>query len=133
LTTRSISPAVRSICARSLPATLMPSGLLMPVASMSIRLRIGGIQMLVRPGRRTRLSSSSTSFSTVMPGRHSLCGLSCTTVSTISSGAGSVAVSARPIFPNTLLTSGTVAISLSVCCSSCAALPVEIPGRADGI
>ena len=36
----------------------------------------------------------------------------------ISSGAGSVAVSARPILPCTELTSGTVAISRSVCCRS---------------
>ena len=43
-------------------------------------------------------------------------------------GAGSVAVSARPTLPNTFLTSGTVRISLSVCCNNSLALPIEIPG-----
>ena len=40
----------------------------MPVASMSIRLRIGGTQMFVSPGTFTARSSSSTSLSGVMPG-----------------------------------------------------------------
>ena len=43
-------------------------------------------------------------------------------------GAGSVAVSARPILPNTVSTSGTVLISLSVCCSNSRALPMDSPG-----
>ncbi len=49
------------------------------------------------------------------------------------SGAGSVAVSARPILPNTVLTSGTVRISLSVCCSNSCALPIEMPGKVVGM
>ena len=39
-----------------------PTGLLMPVASMSMRLRIGGTQMLDRPGTFTVRSSSSISL-----------------------------------------------------------------------
>ncbi len=58
---------------------------------------------------------------------------SCTTVSTIESGAGSVAVSARPILPCTLFTSGTLLISLSVCCSSSWALPTLMPGSVVGM
>ena len=50
----------------------MPTGLLMPVASMSMRLRIGGTQTLDSPGTCTVRSSSSTSLSVVMPGRHSI-------------------------------------------------------------
>ena len=48
----------------------MPIGLLMPVESMSMRLRIGGTHRFASPGRRTVLSSSSTIFSMVIPGRH---------------------------------------------------------------
>jgi hypothetical protein len=71
----------------------------MPVASMSMRLRIGGTQMFDRPGRLTMRSSSSTSLSCVMPARHCSRGLNWIVVSNISSGAGSVAVSARPALP----------------------------------
>jgi hypothetical protein len=85
--------------ARSGPATLTPTALLMPVASMSMRLRIGGTQMLARPGTRTARSSSSTSFSGVIPARHCSRGLNWRVVSNISSGAGSVADSARPALP----------------------------------
>ena len=53
------------------------------------------------------------SLSMVMPGRHWLRGFSWIVVSNISSGAGSVAVSARPAFPNTDSTSGTSLMSLS--------------------
>ena len=69
----------------------------------------------------------------VNPSRHSEGSLSWITDSIIVSGAGSVAVSARPILPKTILTSGTVRISLSVCCNSCCALPIEIPGKVVGM
>ena len=85
--------------ARSGPSTFTPTGLLMPVASMSSRLRMGGIQMLVSPGTRTVLSNSSISLSGVMPARHSSLGLSWMVVSNMTSGAGSVAVTARPALP----------------------------------
>ncbi len=105
----------------------------MPVASMSMRLRIGGTQTLARPGTLTAASSSSISFGVVIPGRHWSRGFSWITVSNISSGAGSVAVSARPALPNTRATSGTVLIMRSVCCSSSAALPADSPGSAVGM
>ena len=90
---------MRSISFKSVPATFTPTGLLMPVASMSMRLRIGGTQMLDNPGTVTILSSSSISLSGVMPARHWLLGLNWMVVSNISIGAGSVAVSARPALP----------------------------------
>ena len=68
-----------------------------------------------------------------MPARHWSLGLNWMVVSNISSGAGSVAVSARPALPYTLATSGTVLIKRSVCCKSSEALPVERPGKADGM
>ncbi|MOA11147.1 hypothetical protein D3C78_1310750 [compost metagenome] len=119
--------------ARLVPAILTPMGLLIPVASMSMRLRIGGIQMLVRPGICTTRSSTSTSFSGVMPGRHCSRGLNWMVVSNISRGAGSVAVSARPALPKTCSTSGTVLIRRSVCCNSCEAFCAESPGSAEGM
>ena len=45
----------------SYTATFTPTGLLMPVASMSMRLRIGGTHTLVKPGTCTTRSSSSMS------------------------------------------------------------------------
>ena len=118
---------------RSVPETLTPIGLLMPVASMSMRLRIGGIQMFASPGTFTAASSSSTSFSGVIPGRHWSRGLSWIVVSNISIGAGSVAVSARPALPNTRATSGTVLIMRSVCCSNSPALAADSIGSAVGM
>jgi len=133
LTAASTSRATRSSWARSGPETLMPTGLLMPVASMSTRLRIGGTHRLVSPGTWTAASSSAISLSLVMPRRHSPRGFNWMVVSNISSGAGSVAVSARPALPNTRATSGTWRIMRSVCCSSSAALPADSPGSALGI
>ena len=111
----------------------MPTGVLMPVASMSMRVLIGITQALVTPGNRTDASSSSMILRVVMPGRHSLCGLSWITVSIMVSGAGSVAVSARPILPNTRSTSGCCLISRSVCCNSSCALPIDRPGSVVGM
>jgi hypothetical protein len=56
-----------------------------------------------------------------------------TTVSIIESGAGSVAVSARPILPCTLITSGKALISLSVCCRSCLLLVMLMEGSVVGM
>ncbi len=133
MTAVSICVVNRSMVARSAPATLMPTGLLMPVANMSMRLRMGGTQTLESPGTLTMRSSSSTSLSGVMPARHWSRGLNWMVVSNISSGAGSVAVSARPAFPKTVCTSGTVLMSLSVCWSNCDALETDRPGNADGM
>ena len=51
--TPSIWRPIRSSTARSGPKILMPTGVLMPVASMSSRLRIGIDHMLTTPGVRT--------------------------------------------------------------------------------
>ena len=110
-----------------------PTGLLMPVASMSIRLRIGGTNTLARPGIFSFESSSATILSLVMPGRHSSLGFNWIVVSNISIGAGSVAVSARPALPNTVFTSGTVMMIRSVTCSSWPASAAERPGSAVGM
>ena len=64
-------------CARSSPISLMPMGVLMPVASMSMRVLIGIVQALVSPGNCTIPSSSvmmssmvlARVFSTVLPWR----------------------------------------------------------------
>ncbi len=128
-----MSRPMASIFSRSGPATLMPTGVLMPVASMSMRVLMGMIQALVRPGNWTVASSSSISPSTVMPGRHWSRGLSWIMVSIMVSGAGSVAVSARPILPNTRSTSGSCLIRRSVCCNSACALPMESPGSVVGM
>ena len=129
-TAASICVASRSMVARSAPATLMPTGLLMPVASMSMRLRIGGTQTLRQArhlaprGRAPRPACPAS-----CPARHWSRGLNWMVVSNISSGAGSVAVSARPALPNTRSTSGTVLISRSVCCSSSRGLGRRQPGQ----
>ena len=117
-----------SIVASSGPAIFTPTGVLMPVASMSIRVLIGMTHAFVSPGTCTARSSSARMPSGVMPGRHSSRGLKRMTVSIMVSGAGSVAVSARPILPNTWDTSGTVWIIRSVCCKSSRALSIEMPG-----
>src|SRR3982074_457490 len=99
--TASIWRASLSISTRSVPITLTPTGVRMPVESMSMRALIGMVQALETPGNCSALSSSAISLSTVMPERHSLSGLRLITVSNISVGAGSVAVAARPAFPQT--------------------------------
>ena len=99
---------------KSVPDTLIPTGVLMPVASMSIRVLIGCTHALVTPGNFTRASSSLIMSSKSFPARHSDLGFRVMVVSIIVNGAGSVAVSARPILPKTRSTSGTVLISRSV-------------------
>ena len=115
LTTASISEAMRSSSARSGPATLMPTGVLMPVASMSMRVLIGIVQALFRPGNwmaafiasisssgvRRRWAMTLPSASLMSTAGHSFSALSMIVVSIMSIGAGSVAVSARPILPKT--------------------------------
>ena len=105
----------------------------MPVESMSMRVLMGMVQALVRPGIRMASCISAISRSGVMPGRHSLRGFSLTVVSIIESGAGSVAVSARPTLPKTCSTSGNVLMIRSVCCSSSRAPVIEIPGSVVGM
>ena len=91
--------ARRSISARSVPNTFTPTGVRMPVESMSMRALIGIVQALDTPGNCSALSISEINESTVTPARHSALGLRLITVSYISVGAGSVAVEARPALP----------------------------------
>ena len=82
-----------------MPITLTPTGVRMPVDSMSMRALMGMVQALETPGNCSERSISWVSLSRVMPGRHSSFGFKLITVSNISSGAGSVAVWARPALP----------------------------------
>src|SRR5579883_3152294 len=107
---------------KSAPAIFKPTGVLIPVVSMSRRPRIGIVQALLTPGTRSAwfisLTSSSVEIVSGLKRRktrlahsgaqeeyqvgirgHAERGLRITTVSSIESGAGSVAVSARPAFP----------------------------------
>ena len=132
-TTASISLAMRSMPARSLPNTLMPTGVRMPVDNMSMRALIGMVQELAMPGNCSARSSSAISLSTSMPGRHCDSGLRLITVSNISIGAGSVAVLARPALPITEATSGKLLMTLFCVCSSSAALVTDMLGSPVGM
>ena len=112
---------------------MMPTGVLIPVESMSIRALIGIVHAFVRPGKGIARSSSAISFSVVIPGRHSERGRRVIVVSIIERGAGSVAVSARPTLPKTRSTSGKLAMIRSVCCKSSLAFVTETPGKAVGM
>ena len=85
----------------------MPTGVLMPVNSMSSRFRIGCVHVFGNPGNCSCSSISCCRRSNVMPGRHCSRGLSTIVVFTIPIGELSVAVVARPIVPKTRSTSGT--------------------------
>ena len=91
--------ATWSMAVRSVPITFTPTGVRMPVESMSMRALIGMVQALETPGNCSALSISATRLSVVTPGRHSSFGLRLMMVSNISVGAGSVAVCARPDLP----------------------------------
>ena len=146
-TTASTSVPMRSSVARSAPAILMPTGVLMPVESMSMRVRMGIVHALFRPGICTTLFSASVSSSGVrlrcamtLPSSslmstagHSDSGLRRIVVSIMSIGAGSVAVSARPALPKTSATSGNDLISRSVTCRISRAFVGEMPGNVVGI
>jgi len=132
-TTASTCRARRSTSARSGPKTLTPTGVRMPVESMSMRALIGIVQALLTPGNCTLASISAISLSVVMPGRHSLSGFKLTIVSNISRGAGSVAVAARPALPNTDATSGNDLMILFCVCTSSPALVTDRPGSVVGM
>jgi len=68
---------------------LIPTGVRMPVDSMSIRARIGIVHELAMPGNCNARSISAISLSVVRPGRHCDSGFRLITVSNISTGAGS--------------------------------------------
>jgi hypothetical protein len=56
---------MRSSSAKSGPAILMPTGVLMPVASMSMRVLMGMVQALLRPGICTSAFIASANSSGV--------------------------------------------------------------------
>jgi len=151
--TRSTSSALRA-------KTLTPTGVRIPVLSMSMRLRIGWVQAFFHPGswsassmraisssrvdgvwsghtRRSAEASGAGAQEEYQRGRgrrgHCSRGLSRITVSIIASGAGSVGVSALPALPWTLSTSGK-ARSAASCRWSCRfASSMEIPGSVVGM
>ena len=100
---------------------------------MSSRFLIGIDHMLATPGVTTVLFASVTMESKVTPGRHSLRSLRMAIVSIIDSGAMSVALSARPIFPITVCTSGMRASAASRCWTICFACAEPTPGNSDGM
>ena len=102
----------------------MPTGVRMPVASMSILFLIGMVQALLTP-ESEGLVQFGNQFVEGQPARHSLSGFRLITVSAISSGAGSVAVLARPALPNTDSTSGKVLMILSWVCNNSADLVTD--------
>ena len=146
---------MRWISSRLDPKTLTPTGVRIPVASMSMRFLIGIVQALALPGIWTARSISLMRSSCEMcsgqiwpsiarkgPGHeeknrcfggHSDIGLSCTTVSIIENGAGSVDVSARPALPCTETTSGNCFRMRScVSINRCASV-TEMPGNVVGM
>ncbi len=121
-----------------------------------MRALMGMVQALGMAGSRTARSRSATMSSSVMrsrqkarridlahPGaqeeyhrfvsRHCSSGLSWITVSIIEKGAGSVAVSARPAFPKTRSTSGTVRMRRSCTWRMRWASVWLRPGRVEGM
>ena len=87
----SICLPIRSSVSRLGPKILIPTGVLMPVVSMSSRFLIGIDHMLPTPGVFTVAFASLTIESYVTPGRHSLLSLRMAIVSIIDIGAMSVA------------------------------------------
>ena len=85
------------------------------------------------PGIWSASSISAISVSQVNPGRHWSRGLSTTVTSAMLSGAGSVAVEARPIFPNALSTSGKALNVRSMICTTRLASVTLMPGGAVGM
>jgi hypothetical protein len=93
--TASIWRATVSNSARSVPKTFTPTGVRMPVDSMSMRARIGIVQALDTPGNCSAASISALRLSTVTPGRHSRFGFRLMIVSNIS-GRGGIGCGLRP-------------------------------------
>ena len=131
--TCSICFASRSISTRSVPITLTPIGVRIPVESMSMRALIGWVHALETPGNCSARSISAVRLSTVTPGRHCAFGLRLMMVSNISEGAGSVAVRARPALPYTDSTSGKVRMMRSWVCSNSPAFVTDMPGSVVGM
>ncbi len=100
---------------------------------MSVRFLIGMVQLFTAPVIRSARSISATSASWVIPGRHSDGGFRLIVVSTMEIGAQSVAVLARPAFPQTDSTSGKVIRMLSCTFSSRRCWVSETLGRVFGM
>ena len=130
---RSMSSPMRWMTARSAPKILIPTGVLIPVNSMSRRFLIGCVQTLGKPGNCSAASISLWSASVVSPGRHSSFGFSVTVVLTMPIGVLSVEVVARPTVPKTRSTSGNCRSSLSCTWSRRVASPTDSPGGAVGM
>ncbi len=115
------------------PKTLTPTWVRMPVESMSMRLRMGCVQMLVTPGIRSLSSRRARMESLVVPWGHSSLGLKTTVVSAMLIGAGSVEVSARPTLPTTMATAGSARRMRSCWRRISVALVREIRGSVMGM
>ena len=112
----------------------MPTGVRMPVDSMSSRPLMGMVHAFEMPGSSSAAFISSMSFASSMPGRHALSGLRTMVVSIMVNGAGSVDVLARPALPKTRSTSGNVRRILSCTCNAFCASATDMPGStADGM
>ena len=111
----------------------MPTGVFIPVSSMSSRLRIGCVHTFGKPGNWSFSSSSACSSVIVSPARHWSRGFRVTVVFTIPIGELSVGVVPRPTVPKTRSTSGTSRRSLSCTCRSRVASPIDRPGGAVGM
>src|SRR6478736_4688851 len=89
--------------------------------------------MLVTPGRRSFSSSLCRIVSLVVPAGQLSLGLKLMMVSVMFTGAGSMALSALPILPTTLSTSGSCAIILSCQRRISVALVKEMLGSVMGM
>jgi hypothetical protein len=118
---------------RSGPAIFNPSGLRMPVASMSILPRTGIVHELATPGNFIAASNLAISSGCDMLRGHPSRGFNTTMVSSIESGATSVDVSARPALPRTWATSGRLFRRASVSCTSRLASVIEMAETVEGM
>jgi hypothetical protein len=113
---------------RSCPKILMPTGVLIPVSSMSSRFRIGCVQTFGNPGNWSAASISACSCSSVKPARHCSRGFKVTVVFTMPMGELSVELVPRPTVPNTRSTSGNCRSILSWIWSMRVASVIDRPG-----
>src|SRR5207247_6604935 len=100
---------------------------------MSMRLRMGCVQIFVTPGMRSFSSSRCIIASFVSPAGHWSFGLKVTIVSVMLIGAGSVDVSARPIFPTTEAIAGSCEIIRSCSRNNSVAFDNDMLGSVTGI
>ena len=111
----------------------MPIWVRMPVESISMRFRMGCVQMFVTPGICNLVSSRARMASLVSPLGHCSFGLKVMVVSHMFTGAGSVEVSARPTLPTTMATAGSAAMMPSCWRRSVVASVREMRGSVMGM